>query len=85
MKAIGEMSNSFELLDPRGKDAQPKPSSMPAGGRLGVGLDVTAVCSPRVGNANKMATTKTKARAKGREQNAAAAVLTPEVAAATEC
>lgn len=51
MKAIGEMSNSFELLDPRGKDAQPKPSSMPAGGRLGVGLDVTAICSPRVGNA----------------------------------
>ena len=32
-----------------------------------------------------MATTKTKASAKGREQNAAAAVLTPEVAAATEC
>lgn len=37
---------------------------------------------PRVGNANKTATTKTRARDKGREQNAAAAVLTPEVAAA---
>lgn len=52
MNAIGGMSNSYELPDPRGKDAQPKPSSMTAGGRPGVGLDVIAVCSLRVQNAN---------------------------------
>lgn len=39
-------------------------------------LDAIAVYDPRVGNANKMATTKIKARAKGREQKTAAAVLT---------
>ena len=47
-----------------------------------IGLDETAVYDPRVGNANKTATTKTRARDKGREQNVAAADLTPELAAA---
>ena len=64
MNAIGGMSNSYELPDPRGKDAQPKPSSMTEGGRPGVGLDVIAVCNLRVQNANWLAIAKSKASAR---------------------
>lgn len=83
MNAIDGMSNSYELPDPRGKDAQPKPSSMPAG-RPGLGLDVTAVCSPRVGNENSLSIAKSKASARDSGQNSTAVVLTLEVEAATK-
>lgn len=81
MNAIDGMSNSYELLDPRGKDAQPKPSSMPAG-RPELGLDMTAVCSPRVGNSNWLSISKSKASARDSGQNSTVVVL--EVEAATK-